>query len=40
VETEAQLNVLAEMGCDAAQGYFFSRPVPAVEFEGLLRSGF
>jgi diguanylate cyclase (GGDEF)-like protein len=40
VETQAQLNVLAEMGCDAAQGYFFSRPVPAVEFEGLLRSGF
>ena len=40
VETEAQLSVLAKMGCDAGQGYLFSRPVPALEFEQLLRSGF
>ncbi len=40
VETEAQLSVLAKMGCDAGQGYLFSRPVPALEFEQLLKSGF
>lgn len=40
VETEAQLDVLEKMGCDAAQGYLFSRPVPATEFEQLIRSGF
>jgi len=40
VETEAQLGVLAKMGCDSAQGYLFSRPVPATEFERLLRPGF
>lgn len=35
IETETQLNILAEMGCDKAQGYLFSRPVPATEFEKL-----
>lgn len=29
VETAEQRNVLAEMGCDAYQGYYFARPVPA-----------
>ena len=29
VETEEQLNFLRNRGCDAAQGYYFSRPVPA-----------
>jgi len=29
VETEEILNRLIEMGCDEAQGYFISRPVPA-----------
>ena len=28
VETEEQLDVLREQGCDAMQGYLFSRPVP------------
>jgi diguanylate cyclase (GGDEF)-like protein/PAS domain S-box-containing protein len=32
VETQAQLGFLREQGCDHAQGYFFSRPVPADEF--------
>jgi diguanylate cyclase (GGDEF)-like protein/PAS domain S-box-containing protein len=31
VETERQLNALQELGCDFAQGYLFSRPVPASE---------
>ncbi|HEY0844012.1 MAG TPA: EAL domain-containing protein [Noviherbaspirillum sp.] len=35
VETEVQRQLLAESGCDFAQGYLFSRPVPAEEFEGL-----
>lgn len=29
VETEQQLSVLRELKCDYAQGYYFSRPVPA-----------
>src|SRR5690554_5509006 len=28
VETEAQLAVLCERGCDQAQGYLFARPLP------------
>ncbi|WP_018989227.1 EAL domain-containing protein [Aromatoleum toluclasticum] len=36
VETAAQLAFLAGQGCDSYQGYLFSRPVPAEEFEKLL----
>ncbi len=32
VETKAQQALLHMEGCEAAQGYFFSRPVPAPEF--------
>ena len=31
VETNAQRQDLARMGCDQMQGYFFGRPLPAVE---------
>jgi EAL domain-containing protein (putative c-di-GMP-specific phosphodiesterase class I) len=31
VETEEILDWLTEMGCDAAQGYFISRPLPMEE---------
>ena len=36
VETEEQLRALKEMGCDIVQGYYFSRPVPAAEFETFM----
>jgi EAL domain-containing protein (putative c-di-GMP-specific phosphodiesterase class I) len=39
VETEEQLEFLLEQRCDEMQGYLFSRPVPAAEFEELLASG-
>ncbi|HPU50499.1 MAG TPA: EAL domain-containing protein [Burkholderiaceae bacterium] len=32
VETEAQLALLGELGCDEAQGYLLGRPMPAAEF--------
>lgn len=37
VETEAQLAFLRELGCDEIQGFIFSRPVVASEFEDMLR---
>ena len=37
VETEGQLKLLAAAGCDYAQGYLFSKPIPPEEFEALLR---
>jgi len=33
VETEEQLNMLRELGCPLVQGFYFSRPLPADEFE-------
>jgi EAL domain-containing protein (putative c-di-GMP-specific phosphodiesterase class I) len=33
VESEAQLNFLKQNGCQAYQGYLFSKPVPIDEFE-------
>jgi diguanylate cyclase len=39
VETEAQRACLAAMGCDAFQGFLFSRPLPAEDFVTLLGGG-
>lgn len=35
VETMQQRDLLAEAGCDYGQGYLFSKPIPAVEFEAF-----
>ena len=39
VETDAQRDFLAGLGCHAYQGYLFSRPVPIQEFEALVARG-
>jgi diguanylate cyclase (GGDEF)-like protein/PAS domain S-box-containing protein len=39
VETEAQALELSRLGCDLAQGYLFSRPVPAAQLTEMLRHG-
>ncbi len=39
VETEEQLGALWNMGCDQAQGYLLSRPVPSEELAHLLEHG-
>ena len=36
VETEVQRDLLSAAGCDFIQGYLYSRPIPANEFELLL----
>ena len=37
VETEAQLDFLRKHRCDAMQGYYFSKPLPAEDVAALLR---
>lgn len=37
VETEAQRSLLAAAGCDFAQGYLFSKPIPPEQFETMLK---
>ena len=37
VETTAALRWLREEGCERAQGYYLSKPMPARDFEGWLR---
>jgi len=36
VETSEQLAFLREQGCDEAQGYYYSKPLPATQFEAFL----
>ena len=36
VETEGQLAFLREQGCDEVQGYYFSKPLPAEQFEAFV----
>jgi EAL domain-containing protein (putative c-di-GMP-specific phosphodiesterase class I) len=37
VETPEQLKLLAELGCDQYQGYYFSRALPSAQFMQLLQ---
>jgi diguanylate cyclase (GGDEF)-like protein/PAS domain S-box-containing protein len=39
VETKLQLAELTRLGCDLAQGYYFSRPVPAEQITQMLDGG-
>ena len=36
VETKDQAELLKKMGCEIAQGYLYSKPIPEKEFEALL----
>lgn len=38
VETEEQIEMLAEMGCFMFQGFYFAKPMPVAEFEEFVRS--
>jgi diguanylate cyclase (GGDEF)-like protein/PAS domain S-box-containing protein len=40
VETQAQRDLLAELGCHSYQGYLFSRPLPAKEFAAFIKAAF
>lgn len=37
VETQEQINFLADLGCRYMQGYFFHRPMPVCDFEDMIR---
>jgi EAL domain-containing protein (putative c-di-GMP-specific phosphodiesterase class I) len=37
IEAEQQRELLTVAGCDFGQGYLFSKPVPALQFETLLK---
>ncbi len=36
VETQAQVNLLRDYGCDFVQGYFYSKPVPAEQITDMI----
>jgi EAL domain-containing protein (putative c-di-GMP-specific phosphodiesterase class I) len=36
IETHGQCDLLKQIGCDYGQGYLFSKPLPAAEFEKFL----
>ena len=38
VETEQQMLLLKNLGCAMVQGFFFSKPLPAKEFEKIIIS--
>jgi len=39
IENAEEVSLLREFSCHMGQGYLYSRPVPEVEFVGLLRNG-
>ena len=38
-EYRSHVDFLQRYGCDAVQGFYFSKPVSAKDFEALLRAG-
>jgi EAL domain-containing protein (putative c-di-GMP-specific phosphodiesterase class I) len=36
IETQAHYNLVKDIGCDYAQGYYINKPMNAGDFEGLL----
>jgi EAL domain-containing protein (putative c-di-GMP-specific phosphodiesterase class I) len=40
VETEAQLTLLREQGCNEVQGFYFSKALPADQFEAFVRADY
>ena len=36
IETAGEFKVMREIGCEAGQGYFFQRPIPADEFAAFM----
>ena len=40
VETKEQVEILKTLGCDAIQGYYYSKPLPLEEFDALADKGF
>ncbi|HKO87819.1 MAG TPA: EAL domain-containing protein [Burkholderiales bacterium] len=39
VETQAQIEFLLANGCEEAQGYYYARPMPAIDVERILKAG-
>lgn len=39
VETKSQMDMLVSLGCYEMQGFWFSRPIPAEDFEQILADG-
>jgi EAL domain-containing protein (putative c-di-GMP-specific phosphodiesterase class I) len=39
-ESLEHVKILRDKGCDLVQGFYFSRPLPADEFEKILEAGY
>jgi diguanylate cyclase len=37
VETAEQHHEVARLGCDSCQGYYFARPMPAINLDALIQ---
>ncbi|MDQ7085808.1 MAG: EAL domain-containing protein [Sulfurovum sp.] len=37
VENREMVDMIASFGCDYIQGYYFSKPLPVIEFQKLIR---